>query len=246
MYTIIMSKRNFIMKNIKKLFKEKLNFIAVIVALIMTILLYVPLRNELNIINDDNNIETKDLKKENYVFLGDSITDWYPIDELYEENVPIVNSGKAGYTTTDILEKLEKMVYVYNPTKVFILIGINDLKTDMSKDEILNNIEQIVINIKENRPAAKIYVQSIYPINKTENEKIIHSLIGKRENDAIIKMNKKLELLCKNQNITYINMYNKLIDNDGNLALHYTTDGLHLTNLGYLKVTKLLEKYINE
>ena len=240
-----MSKRNFIMKNTKKLFKEKLNFIAVIVALIMTILLYVPLRNELNIINDDN-IETKDLKKENYVFLGDSITDWYPIDELYEENVPIVNSGKAGYTTTDILEKLEKMVYVYNPTKVFILIGINDLKTDMSEDEILNNIEQIVINIKENRPAAKIYVQSIYPINKTENEKIIHSLIGKRENDAIIKMNKKLELLCKNQNITYINMYNKLIDNDGNLALHYTTDGLHLTNLGYLKVTKLLEKYINE
>lgn len=234
------------MKNIKKLFKEKLNFIAVIVALIMTILLYVPLRNELNIINDDNNIETKDLKKENYVFLGDSITDWYPIDELYEENVPIVNSGKAGYTTTDILEKLEKMVYVYNPTKVFILIGINDLKTDMSEDEILDNIEQIVINIKENRPAAKIYVQSIYPINKTENEKIIHSLIGKRENDAIIKMNKKLELLCKNQNITYINMYNKLIDNDGNLALHYTTDGLHLTNLGYLKVTKLLEKYINE
>ena len=48
----------------------------------------------------------EDYKKENIVFLGDSITDWCPFEELYEDYIPIVNSGKAGYKTQDILSEL--------------------------------------------------------------------------------------------------------------------------------------------
>ena len=75
------------------------------------------------------NVDNKhDLKNENIVFLGDSITDWYPFEEMYSNDIPIVNSGIAGYETKDILNRMDDLVYKFNPTKVFILIGTNDIK----------------------------------------------------------------------------------------------------------------------
>ena len=77
----------------------------------------------------------KDYSKENIVFLGDSITDWCPFDALYDKDIPIINSGRAGYRTFSILEEMDDLVYKYNPTKVFILIGTNDLNTHTGKDQ---------------------------------------------------------------------------------------------------------------
>lgn len=182
-------------------------------------------------------------KNENFVFLGDSITDWYPIDELYE-NIPIVNSGKAGYKTEDILEELDELVYQYNPTKVVILIGTNDLNSDTSEDELTNNIEKIITEIKKNRKQAEIYVQSIYPINNTDADKINEKTVGKRTNESIQRVNKQIKSICKEQDVTYINMYDELVDEAGNVSLQYTQDGLHISDLGYLKITRKLLTYL--
>lgn len=183
-------------------------------------------------------------KNENYVFLGDSITDWYPIIELYGEKAPIVNSGKAGYKTTDIIKELNELVYIYNPTKVFLLIGTNDLSSGVSTEEIVNNIKGIINKIKKHRPQAKIYVQSIYPVNKTDNKKIKKTMIGSRNNEDIKKINKELKEYCKDNNVTYIDMYQELIDKEDNLYINYTEDGLHLSTLGYVKVTKKILTYL--
>lgn len=194
----------------------------------------------------EESIEYTISQTENYVFLGDSITDWYPIEENYKD-YPIVNSGKAGYKTKDILDKLESMVYIYNPTKIFILIGTNDLNSQTSSREILiENIKKIIENIRDNRPNAKIYLESIYPINRTDNEKIIMSTVGKRTNEEIIEVNKQLKNYCIEKNIVYIDMYQELIDEDGNLKLDYTKDGLHLTNEGYAVVTKKRLQYMQK
>ena len=86
------------------------------------------------------------VKYENIVFLGDSITDWCPIKEIYP-GLPIVKSGVAGYETTDILSRMDSMVYQYNPTKVFILIGTNDIKyAEDSEEQTANNIIEIIID----------------------------------------------------------------------------------------------------
>ena len=63
-----------------------------------------------------NNIKcspNKIKKNDNIVFLGDSIMDYYPIDSIYDD-LPIVNSGIEGYKTTDVMDKLDTMVYIYN------------------------------------------------------------------------------------------------------------------------------------
>lgn len=183
---------------------------------------------------------------DNYVFLGDSITDWYDLDK-YFEGLPVVNSGVSGYSTNNILNNMNKMVYQYNPSKVFILIGINDLELKVDDDVVVNNIRKIIQGIKKNRRYAKIYVESIYPINNSDDDKIEGSIInGNRKNSDIIDINNKLVKLAEEEGVTYIDLHKELVDDNGLLKIEYTVDGLHLSSEGYEKVTEVLRKYINE
>lgn len=186
-------------------------------------------------------------KGENYVFLGDSITDWYPISEFFSDKTPIINSGFAGDKTKDLLEDMDETVYRYNPTKVFIQIGTNDLNCDDSNGDIAyDNIVKMIGNIKKNRPYAEIYLESIYPVNQTDNEKINKNTTGKRTNEDIMKVNSKLKEYCEKNDVIYVDIYNALLDEEGNLKLEYTDDGLHLSTEGYSVVSKELKKYIKE
>lgn len=179
-------------------------------------------------------------KKDNIVFLGDSIMDWYPIEEIFGD-LPIVKSGIAGYETDDILSRMDEMVYRYNPTKVFLLIGTNDLKRDEDKTkETANKIIEILNNIKTKRPMTKLYYQSIYPVNRNL------SAAEERFNDEIQEVNKILKEYCSKNNVTYIDMYDELADNKGNFKDTLTKDGLHPNDLGYARISQVLLRYIYE
>ena len=188
------------------------------------------------------NVDNKhDLKNENIVFLGDSITDWYPFEEMYSNDIPIVNSGIAGYETTDILNRMDDLVYKFNPTKVFILIGTNDIKYEEDDEQVVvDNIKKIIKEIKKNRPNTKVYITSIFPVNR----ELKYHAAEERYNGEILKINKGIKDYCKENNITYINMYDELIDSKGNLKKEYTVDGLHLSKTGYVKYTSKLLQYI--
>lgn len=176
---------------------------------------------------------------DNYVFLGDSITNWYPLDEYYE-NLPVINSGVGGYTTDNILSNLKSMVYDYNPSKIFLLIGTNDFMYEKKAEEVANNIEKIIDQIKENRPYAKIYVESILPINETMRYK------DGRDNKTIVETNNLIQKICTEKSISYIDIYSKLIDEEKRLNKKYTDDGLHLNSLGYVKMTNQIMPYLME
>lgn len=188
------------------------------------------------------NVDNKhDLKNENIVFLGDSITDWYPFEEMYSNDIPIVNSGIAGYETKDILNRMDDLVYKFNPTKVFILIGTNDIKYEEDDEQVVvDNIKKIIKEIKKNRPNTKVYITSIFPVNR----ELKYHAAEERYNGEILKINKGIKNYCKENNITYINMYDELIDSKGNLKKEYTVDGLHLSKTGYVKYTSKLLQYI--
>ena len=64
----------------------------------------------------------------------------------------------------------EHKIYKYNPSKVFINLGYVDLVNDKSVNEIISNYEEIIKNIKLNRPYAEIYVISVFPINNDYDE----------------------------------------------------------------------------
>jgi lysophospholipase L1-like esterase len=182
----------------------------------------------------------------NYLFLGDSITEQYDLKEYFKD-YPVVNSGVSGDVTSSIVENMKKRVYDYNPSKVFLLIGINDLRKGNDVSEIVSNTKEIIELIKENRPYSEIYLESIYPINKTDDDKISDSVKDiEFDNEKIIEVNNLLKDLAKDEKITYVDLYNKLIDDDGNLNISYTKDGLHISSEGYECITKELMKYIKD
>lgn len=183
---------------------------------------------------------------DNYLFLGDSITELYDLEKYYGK-LPVINSGKSGYTTQDILDNLDKMVYQYNPSKVFLLIGINDLGFEVDPEVVVNNIKKIVDNIKKNRPYSKIYLESIYPVNNSEYEKIASYVTqGHMYNEDVVEINKKLAQFAVEEDITYIDLYSELVGEDGLLKLEYTVDGLHISDEGYKVITDVLNRYMKK
>ena len=231
------------MKNIKdKIILHKYYLVVIFIMLIIIIIMGILLLSK-RTTNFKNPYEVEISPTDNFLFIGDSITDYYPLEEYYD-NLPVVNSGIAGNKTTDILSDMKTRVYQYNPTKVFLLIGTNDLDSNAEGivDTTFNNIKEIITEIKENRSDATIYVESVYPVNSI----IENSSAGNRTNKKIRELNKKLSNYCSKGNCTYINLFNELKDEEGNLKEEYTEDGLHLNNLGYVVVTRELLPYLNE
>lgn len=225
------------MKNLKTL----VIFIGASFMLLVGILLCV---NEQEIIKLNSRLERLErytYNKESIVFLGDSITSRYDLNK-YFPNYNVYNSGIAGNMTKDILENMENRVFAYNPTKVFILIGTNDLVySGLDNDGIKNNIEEIINKIYEKNSNTKIYLESIYPVNNSINKEIVET----RTNENIKDLNNKIEKICNNK-CTYINMYDNLTDKNGNMKRIYTVDGLHLNKIGYKVITNKLIKYLDE
>ena len=160
-------KRKFV-KSEKEKNKYRNNFrflcvVSIILFLMTLLFIYIHVTYEPKYIEKE-----KIVQDENIVFLGDSITDFYDLDKYYE-GYNIVNSGISGNTTEDILNDMYNRVYKYNPSKVILLIGTNDINVKIEEDDTISNIKDIVKNIKKNRPNTKIYVESIYPINNTDD-----------------------------------------------------------------------------
>jgi len=135
-------------------------FLFTIISIIWVTILTVTIDNSSAANNSENSEMINYKKNQNIVFLGDSIFDWYKTEKILDD-FPVVNSGVAGNRTIDILENMEERVYVYNPTKVFILIGTNDIEWEYSdelNEEVYNNIIEIAKKIKENRKKSEIYI----------------------------------------------------------------------------------------
>lgn len=192
----------------------------------------------------NHKIDSIQKQDQNIVFFGDSITEQYNVKEFYDD-LRVVNSGISGNQTIDLLTQIETRLYDYNPSKVVILIGINDIDKGKSDNEILNNLKEIIKGIKENRKSAEIYIESIYPVNRDVGNETTEMLNNEDLNNKRVKeINKKIKNLCKNEGIPYINVYDVLTDSEGNLKNIYTQDGVHLNDLGYYKVTNTVKKYI--
>lgn len=197
-------------------------------------------------VDDTDFIEKVDYKYENIIFYGDSITDFYDLNKFYKD-MPVINSGTSGYQTTDLLNLVDDRVIKYNPTKVFIMIGTNDIAfTDISDDELVSNIEKLIDKIKEKRENTEIYIEAIYPVNRNEDNDIVQLwMVNIRENGRISRINDLIKDMCLKNNVTYIDMYSVLSDENGDLKLDYTNDGLHLSDNGYGAVTKKIMEYID-
>ena len=174
------------------------------------------------------------------IFLGNSITDGCNWTELFQD-LRVKNRGISGDVTEGILNRLDE-VTESNPSKVFIMIGINDLARGKSKKEILDNYKIIVDRIIQASPKTEIYIESILPVNEKYGRFKNHY----SKADSIVSLNNNLENLAKEKGQTYVDLYSSFVDNNGKLKDEFTEDGLHINGDGYQLWKSLVEKYVND
>jgi len=169
--------------------------------------------------------ETLPQKQNAIVFLGDSITDQGEWAELFP-GLPVQNRGISADTTEGVLARLDQTL-VLPPQKIFLLIGINDLlnQTD-SAAKVAQTYEQILRRIQTRAPEAQVFIQSVLPINP--------AMRGKGSNRVIQDLNQQLRALAVEFDCDYVDLHSHFLDDRGQLAAQYTSDGLHLNGTAYL------------
>ncbi len=170
-------------------------------------------------------------------FLGDSLTaanDW----QKAFPDVITKNFGVRNEKTNDISKRL-KPVIDFEPNKIFILMGINDLGEGFKTEKILKNYRLIIEVLQKELPDCSFFIQSLLPVNKLifKNERLLKT--------EILKMNEELTKLAKELNCSFINLHKKFTDNNGRLDKKLTYDGLHLNSEAYKIWNETIQQFNN-
>lgn len=175
------------------------------------------------------------------IMLGNSITDGCEWSELFQ-NPNIKNRGISGDITEGVLYRLDEVTRS-KPSKIFLLIGINDLAGNIPADTVFQNICKIVNNISEDSPSTQVYIQSILPVNPSFNKFSGH--VSKTQ--EVQKINQNLEKWCLENNADFIDLFHSFTeDKTSYLNPDFTNDGLHLTANGYLKWAEIISPLTKE
>ena len=173
------------------------------------------------------------------IFIGDSIVEYYPLQELLGTTKTIVNRGIRGYQTGLLLDNLDAHLYGDAVDQIVLLIGTNDIGKDIPMSQALTNLESVIQSISSDYPLSQIKLVSILPVHQGEEYK---QTVYIRTNEKIMAWNQAYQKLASAyMQVEYVSVFEKLLDQEGQLKSDYTTDGLHLSVSGYQVLSETLK-----
>ena len=173
------------------------------------------------------------------IFIGDSIIEYYPLQELLGTTKTIVNRGIRGYQTGLLLDNLDAHLYGNAVDQIVLLIGTNDIGKDIPMSQALTNLESVIQSISRDYPLSQIKLVSILPVHQGEEYK---QTVYIRTNEKIKAWNQAYqELAFAYMQVEYVSVFEELLDQEGQLKSDYTTDGLHLSVSGYQALSETLK-----
>ncbi|MGC3989903.1 MAG: GDSL-type esterase/lipase family protein [Chthoniobacteraceae bacterium] len=164
-------------------------------------------------------------------FLGDSITEFWPAlgTDVWKAEfgkMQVLNCGVAGDTTQNILYRITHGEFEHlTPKVIVVLAGINNLGLypQLTAEGLAHGLQRITETLHARSPASRILLLSIFPSGDA------HGPVRQR----IIDTNRLLALLNGHNQVTYLDIYQKFLDADGNFPDAITPDGTHLNAKGY-------------
>jgi lysophospholipase L1-like esterase len=161
------------------------------------------------------------------LFLGDSITEGGPWHRLLGDST-VINQGIGGDITFGVLQRLDEVVR-HRPTRLFLLIGINDIGKDIPVAVIADNVRKIIEQVQRRSPETQVFLQSVLPVNADYPGFPQHY----DKEHQVLRLNPLLRAVAVARGCTFINLYPLLLDAQERLDARYTGDGLHLNEAGY-------------
>lgn len=198
----------------------------------------------------------KELSRYKLVFIGDSITDFWQMhediwvkgkwhggevwDETFGGSDPVyrsLNLGISGDRTEHMLYRLlpksaggqgELDAPELAPDYLVVMAGINNSWAPEPKtaDAIFAGVEAVVNRVHQQKPKARIILQSILP-----------TLDPVKNRDIVQPVNERLSMLAQSPelsaSIVFLNLYPAFLDAEGKQRPELFVDGLHPSKEGY-------------
>lgn len=165
----------------------------------------------------------KNVPEDSVIFIGDSHIQMLTVSAVADKPV---NYGISGDTTAGILQRLSLYDSIRRSRAVVIAAGHNDIARKANKEEIIQNYKLILKKMPADIP---LFFNAVFPVDERAGTKFAGI------NSEIKSLNTFSEKLCGEfQNCYFLNVWEKLADETGNLAINYHDGkGIHLNANGY-------------
>jgi lysophospholipase L1-like esterase len=155
------------------------------------------------------------------VFLGDSITDFWHLNEYFTGR-DFVNRGISGQVTSQMLGRMKADVIDLHPRALFILAGTNDIARGTPLDIVENNLAMMAELARLHQ--IKVLIASVPPVSAQQTTRPTHT---------IQQLNAWVESYCMQSGCTYVDYFSKMRESAGYLQADLSDDGLHPNSKGY-------------
>jgi lysophospholipase L1-like esterase len=175
-------------------------------------------------------------KKDIVLFTGSSsIRMWSSIQSDFPK-YNIINRGFGGSQTSDLLYYFDQLIRPYNPKKIFIYEGDNDLHAGKSPEQILSTMDSLLSLIRQKvSPNVPVYLISPKPSTSRWHLR-----------DKYIELNQRMgQLASSKKKVYFIDVWTPALDADGNVVKDiFLEDGLHMNEKGYAIWVSVIRKYL--
>lgn len=170
------------------------------------------------------------------VFTGSSsIRLWNTLEQDFP-NTNIINTGFGGSQTHHLINHLDQLVLHFEPQKVFIYEGDNDINAGKPVRQILEEFFEIIGKVTEVVPSAQIYFISAKPSPSRWEKRGQYELF-----------NEQLKKFAMNHsNANFIDIWTPMLGKDGRPKPElFIEDNLHMNEKGYAIWTKAMKPYLD-
>lgn len=184
------------------------------------------------------------------VFLGDSITHgWEDAGKgLWAERFAphgALNLGFSGDRTEHLLWRLGKgdageannEVAGLAPKAFFVMIGTNNTGHNKTNpDDTAAGITAIVDRLQELSPGSEIVLQAVFPRGEKPDDPL------RKINDAV---NERIARLGERDGLTFVDLSDAFLDDDGTLPKSVMPDLLHPSEEGYRRWAEAIQPHVD-
>ncbi len=176
-----------------------------------------------------------DASQETIVFTGSSsIRMWQDVQERFPDH-RVVNTGFGGSQASDLSYYVYDLILRFNPKKVFIYEGDNDIFAKKKPNKIRRTIQDIIDGIHRNDSTTQVVFIATKPSIARWNLK------GKYK-----RLNRKMErLAAENPLVGYADVWYPMLDGRKVKQDIFIEDGLHMNAKGYQIWYDVLKPFVN-
>ena len=186
-----------------------------------------------------------------YIFIGDSITQYWDLYLYFNREKLIINRGIGGDITENILRRSDADLFQFSPKNAVFMAGINDIlstapdlwwrKPGADKETVMKGIFSNIEAFAAKCTSQKLYICSVLPTD------ICPPYDKDGINEMVLCENEFLKTLCKRCGTRYVDYHSAFCRDDKKTmkdGLSY--DGIHPNPNGYRIMADILKEETKE